>query len=48
MAFLKDYNSGKKLYEWDGTFLKDYNSGKKVYEFDGIFSKSILIYILQR
>jgi len=34
-SFVKEYSSGKKLYEWDGKCLKAYNSGKKLCELSG-------------
>jgi hypothetical protein len=36
---LKDYQSGRKLFEMDGNVVKIYSSGKKVAEIDGSYLK---------
>ena len=32
---VKEYSSGKKLYELEGQIVKEWSSGKKLLEFDG-------------
>ncbi|MDA3885835.1 MAG: hypothetical protein PF638_09595 [Candidatus Delongbacteria bacterium] len=42
-SYIKDYSSGKRLYEFDGKYVKSYMSGKRLYEVDGIIPRVITV-----
>jgi hypothetical protein len=39
-CYIKDYSSGKRLYQYDGKYIKDYSSGKRLLEFSGSYVKA--------
>ena len=39
-SFIKDYQRGNRIYEWDGRYLKAYQDGQKMIEWDGQYVKS--------
>lgn len=42
-SFIKDYQNGKKIYEWDGRYIKSYQTGSKSLEIDRPIPIAIII-----
>jgi hypothetical protein len=45
-SYIKDYSSGKRLYEFDGKYVKSYSSGKRLMESTGVIPRVIVALIV--